>query len=789
MAPKPLRGALAFLLFALLARPALAVEASLPKSGNSGTGQGGQAGTAGGAQAGPGGVSAVPSLGLGLAPSLGGAAAPAPQAKPAAVPAAPALNPPAGYVGHDPSKPLSWADPDDPAASLAPKKSPAKPAAGKFVAKPLPPAIDAPSHAPASAGDIDAKLVGGAKAAVKPGDASADGKLNEFYDGAAAHAGSDATAPASAAAGPGRATGLAPAEKGSPKAGFKMAPPAPKGGAAKSWLKGALGSFSDAASNAWYDVKSAFVKSEPAPEPETAVLTVLPPKTAPWLKTPPGDKLLVRTGRGARFETLGYRVLYAPPAAPELAVTKAADEDVSVRLERGRDAEETKALRARFSSFNSLIESNFAALELIAQSSSKMTVKTARAVHGHVAAMAEAYAALAADDEARAADALGVKLEVRHIGSMLEGAMRGLSDSDLLPPAAVALVMPIDKRALHKYLNYLHQQALEAVGKSNTASPANLTVRLGSWANEKSVSLVDLSEHPLVKDGRVVSPGFKALLAAMTRSKDTPKGSLIMQDHQFWGHFKLGAHSAEIYASFLQPDEGGMIRVRYQEWGTGYDNQTRLYYVGRLLHKAGFHVDQKNGFLTAVIDKDHASQTVDEMTDTFALVVQALHATVGVDFALPMLVQGAKTSEEVGRRIDDWVDTVMGEGTLPFYVHDDHNAMVAGWKQYEAERRPRAILRAALDRNLAALGLPPIPAEERLGQRTIDRFVNEPIEAAIARGQLSLDAGGRLTRSARYDPLAALGGGFAAGGAAGARMAEVVSSLDPSLFQYETIGA
>jgi hypothetical protein len=327
------------------------------------------------------------------------------------------------------------------------------------------------------------------------------------------------------------------------------------------------------------------------------------------------------------------------------------------------------------------------------------------------------------------------------------------------------------------------------VGKSNTASPANLTVRLGSWANEKSVSLVDLSEHPLVKDGRVVSPGFKALLAAMTRSKDTPKGSLIMQDHQFWGHFKLGAHSAEIYANFLQPDEGGMIRVRYQEWGTGYDNQTRLYYVGRLLHKAGFHVDQKNGFLTAVIDKDHASQTVDEMTDTFALVVQALHATVGVDFALPMLVQGAKTSEEVGARIDDWVDTVMGEGTLPFYVHDDHNAMVEGWKKYEAEKRPRAVLRDALDRNLRDLGLPPIPAEERLGQRTIDRFVNEPIEAAIARGQLSLDGAGRLVRSERYDPLALLGGGFAAGGFAGARMAEVVSSLDPSLFQYETIGA
>ncbi|MDP3542865.1 MAG: PEP/pyruvate-binding domain-containing protein [Elusimicrobiota bacterium] len=774
MAPNPLRGALAFLLFAGLAVPAPAVEVSLPKSGGSGSGQGSQAGAVGGLTPGaPGGVSAVPALGLGLAPTLGGAAAPAPLAQPAEA----ALNPPAGHVGHDPAKPLSWADPDDPTASLAPRKIIVKPAAGKFFAKPLPSAIDAPSHSPASAGEVDANLAAPSGAALKA-----------FYDGAAPRADDDRLggerADVFAAAAAGR-PGLGPAAKSGPKKEFTMAPPAPKSGGAKGWLQNALGTVADAASRAWGGVASAFVKTRL--EAQETTITVLP--AARWVVTAPGDKLLVRAARGARFEALGYSMLYAPPAAAELKVRKTADQDVSVRLERGRDAKETQALRMRFASFNALIESNFAALELIAQSSSKMTVKTARAVHGHVTAMAEAYAALGENDESRAADALGVKLEVRRLGVQLEAAVRGLSDSDLLPPAAAALVMPIDKRALHKYLNYLHQQALEAVGKSNTASPANLTVRLGAGDAEKAVSLVDLSEHPLVRDGRVVSPGFKALLAAMTRSKDTPKGSLIMQDHQFWGHFKLGAHSAEIYASFLQPDEGGMIRVRYQEWGTGYDNQTRLYYVGRLLHKAGFHVDQKNGFLTAVIDKDHASQTVDEMTDTFALVVQALHATVGVDFALPMLVQGAKTSEEVGRRIDGWVDTVMGEGTLPFYVHDDHNAMVEGWKQYETERRPRAILRAALDRNLALLGLPAIPAEERLGQRTIDRFVNESIEAAIARGQLRLGADGRLVRNAAYDPLASLAEGFVAGIVPGARLAEVVSSLDPSLFRYETIGA
>ncbi len=792
MAPNPLRGALAFLLVAILALPARPVEVSVPgEAGKSGTGQG-QVGTVGGLTPGvSGGVSVVPSLGLGLAPALGPNVAPAPIAQPAA--ANPAISPiDVGHLnfGERVKKTLAphgeeiWQPSETPA-----KPAPAKPAAQKkLFGKPSPPAIDAPSYSAASAGEIDAQLVGAAKAAIKSGVAPSDARLKKLYDGSDDWNGTEETGvfPAvdPSAAHP---TGLTPASKTAAVSGFKITPPSPKGGSAKNWIKSVFGSATGAASEAMISLGSVFSKPK-AEIPEAATLKVIEPKTVPWVKPERGDTLLVRSGRGTSYEALGYRVLYAPPVSPDLAVRKASDEGVSVRLARGRDAAETATLRARFAIFNGLIESNFAALELIAQSSSKMTVKTARAVQGHVLAMAEAYAGLGEGDGVREADALGVKLEVQRLGVKIEAAVRGLSDSDLLPPAAVELVMPIDKRSLHKYLNYLHQQALEAVGKSNTSSPANLTVRMGSWTNEKAVSLVDLSEHPLVKGTRVVSPGFKALLEAFSRSKDTPKGSLIMQDHQFWGHFQLGHHSAEIYASFLQPDEGGMIRVRYQEWGSGYDNQTRLYYVGRLLHKAGFHVDQKNGFLTAVIDKDHASQTVDQMTDTFALVVQALHATVGVDFALPLLVKGAKSSEEVGRRIDDWVDTVIGEGTLPFYVHDDHDAMVAGWQKYRAEQRPRAILRAALDKNLDDLGLPAIPADERLGQRTIDRFVNQPIEAAIARGQLLLASDGRVARNPIYDPFAALAKAFAGGAVAGARLAEVVSSLDPALFQYETIG-
>ena len=792
MAPIPLRGAFAFLLCALLAAPSHTQEIGRTgEAGKTNTGSG-QAGSIG--AAGPGSIVApVPTLGLGLTPSLGQSGAPAPLAAPApaniqAAPTALELNPPAGFYGHDPSKPVHFPLPDGSPNPLDAEPAIKKTAAKKPSGPPAPPSITAPIHGSASKGE------GGLKntpAALVPAGLKGDAQLKALYDGGAIRdhdddpVGKARTGVYEAVSTPDHASGLAPAAKGLAKTPGTPAPPAPSGVFAKGWFKGAVTGAVNALSNAFAKSEAPTLKvTAPAASQET----VASAQSVAGASAARGERILVRAARSRSFDAAGYRVLFTRPKSQGLSVTPSADESVSVRLERRGDAAQIAGLRERFAVFNGLIESNFAALELIAQNSSKMTVKTARAVQDHVAAMSVAYSQLAEGNEAREADALGVTLELARIKGRLELAMKGLADSDLIPPAAVALIMPIDKPSLHKYLNHLHQEALETVGKANASTPANLTVRLGEGDEEKAVSLVDLSENPLVKDKRVVSPGFKALLAAMTRSKDTPGGSLIMQDHQFWGHFQLGAHSAEIYASFLQPDEGGMIRVRYQEWGTGYDNQTRLYYVGRLLHKAGFHVEQKNGFLTAVVDKDHAAQTVDEMTDTFALVVQALHATVGVDFALPLLVKGAKTSEEVGARIDEWVDIVLGEGTLPFFVHDDHDAMVEGWKKYNGESQYRSMLRKALNDNLVRLGLPAIPAGERVGQRTIDRFVNDPIEAAIARGQLALTAGSDLVRVPDYDPLASLASSLAGPTLAGAKMAEVLSSLDPALFKYETIG-
>jgi len=613
-------------------------------------------------------------------------------------------------------------------------------------------------------------------------------QLKAFYDGEDAHLGDPDYVPDATLLQP-NVPALKPLTKGAaasgPEAGAApvVSPPAPVKGDAVDVLADKL---SVKLSGWWTKIKQGLgAKPPPATSPELSaridkIVSGRRHDPSDALETPAG--ILVHAPRALRFDALGYRVHFAPPdGAPSEPVR---DEPVRVRVERGEGDAGTEHIRARFDALDRLIENNFSALELMAQASSKMNVKTARIVLSKLEAMAAEYGNIVGPQ-----NAVDYVTRVAALGIRFDQLVKGLSDGDVLPPEAAVLVTAIDQESMNWYINRIHQDAENEAFNVDENSGATMAVKLGSGRDERSVALIDISQHPLVSGGRIVSPAFRALVAAMTRSKDTPKGLLLLRDNRFSGHFKLGAHSAEVSANFLPPDEGGRISVRYQEWGTGYDNQTRLYYVARLLQKTGFHVEQSHGYLTAIIDKDHASQTVDQMTDTFALVIQALHATVGVDFALPLLVQGAKTSEEVGARIDQWVDVVLGEGTLPFYIHDEHTAMVAGWSEYQAANPARAQLRAALNRRLEALGLESIPSEEVLGQRSIDRFVNEPIEAAIARGELRLTTTGSVERTPHYDALAGLALGVAEHPASAAQLAEAVSSLDPGLLRFETIGS
>ncbi|PIR17854.1 MAG: hypothetical protein COV48_08200, partial [Elusimicrobia bacterium CG11_big_fil_rev_8_21_14_0_20_64_6] len=242
------------------------------EAGNVRAGQG-QAGAAGGLNSGAqGSVSVVPSLGLGLSPTLGAGAAPAPLVQPAlsaAVLPAPAVQPAASVSPLPPAK----------------KAVSTQRALDKIFGKPpLPPAIDAPSHSAASAGEIDAHLVKEAAKTAAPGSAQSQAELKAFYDGASDRTTDTETGILSA--GPGNsahASGLKASAGLAGKTGFKPVPPAaPKNKPASNWISGALGTVSGAAGDVWATLKSPFHK--PVPASQSPTVRVLAPAAMPQTK-------------------------------------------------------------------------------------------------------------------------------------------------------------------------------------------------------------------------------------------------------------------------------------------------------------------------------------------------------------------------------------------------------------------------------------------------------------------------------------------------------------------------
>lgn len=487
------------------------------------------------------------------------------------------------------------------------------------------------------------------------------------------------------------------------------------------------------------------------------------------------NNVVVHAPRKRALAALGYRFYHATPLGVDAYPVQ--DEEFAVEIFKNKGDAGLDVLKKRVGVFNALVEDNFAALELISKNSNRMTVKTARQIHRKVGSMVSAYRELggmsAAGSFLLAHDRLGVELEK---------SLAGLGEQDMIGVKAFEMIVPIEKDSLHRYINLIHQGALAEVGRTASSYGANMYLKFEKRGTDQFLKLMDLSEKPTVSQGRLLSPALKALAGALRGIHDTPTGSMILQDHQSWGHFKLGSHSAEVYANFLPPDEGGMIRIRYMEYAKGETNRARLYYIEKVLENLGFAVKADNQFLTAVIDKDHQAQSVDRMVETYRLVLLAFHATKGLDFALPKIMR------ESIKGVDDWAAIAAAEGGLPFFAHDRDQEMLQGYRDYKARDLKRGDLRVSLNRVLQNFGLPEIPASAHMGQRAIDRFFNAPIEEAIARGELRLSPGADAVKNASYDPLAALAYQASARPEESARMAQALGSLDPELFEFEALG-
>jgi hypothetical protein len=382
-------------------------------------------------------------------------------------------------------------------------------------------------------------------------------------------------------------------------------------------------------------------------------------------------------------------------------------------------------LRERYERFNRFIDANFQVLQTMSSRAGDLTRSGAELILSMTRRLARLYHELLPNchDPSEELDALERNL--------LRG-WASLGPEDSLPEDLRGLVLALDPKApggaLHSLINWMHQNALALVNFMG------MPVGSKTGTVDASPNLLNytyLGSEPLgeVLAGNPALKGFLAILPRMPKVH----GQLFFDENRVWLHSQLGWHSVEIFADLSDPDDGGMLRIRYQE--SGFDGSgKRLRMVDSFLKLIGMSttIDGDDAFLNAVWDKDHGLDRSRSVAEAFPLIARFLHDTKDFD-----LWFGSEFGESrnMPRRL---AGLYFGEGGWPF-AGAGRSRFTALFSDYFKKKPLRDSLRATLDAELARLGLPPIPADLPFGQRIIDRHFTRPVLEARARQAFSLD--------------------------------------------------
>jgi phosphohistidine swiveling domain-containing protein len=454
---------------------------------------------------------------------------------------------------------------------------------------------------------------------------------------------------------------------------------------------------------------------------------------AAWIKTRPARGILracfaVRVpGEGGRIREMGFLLPYsiggdgtAGPGRAEEVIT------VSQNAAAGRLGE---GFREKYSIFDRLIDANFQALKTLSSMAGRPEPGAVRALISEVRGMLGLFERL---DPSSKGPREAFERLAREMGSSPDP--RSVFEIDPARPMS----------SLHSLVNWMHQQALSLFSGPHGAAAFTGAIETPTI----SVGFGYLGEAPL-PEALSANPGVRSLLSELRRIPCAYKDALFFSEDRLWAHAVFGLHSAEIFADFSEPDEGGLLRIRYQE--SGYPGSSaRLAMIGAFLGALGVPVRIEGGqHLDALWDKDHGLSSSRRAAQALPFILRFLHETADLDlmFGNSLEELGEAGVAEMARRMGE---IYAAEGEWPFSVFEDP---AGKFKAYEAGGRAlREALRRRLDAELGRLGLPPIPAGAALGQRTVDRLFTRAVEEAAALGQLSWKGGAR-PEPLSYDPL------------------------------------
>ncbi|MBN1871354.1 MAG: hypothetical protein JW800_02160 [Candidatus Omnitrophica bacterium] len=428
-------------------------------------------------------------------------------------------------------------------------------------------------------------------------------------------------------------------------------------------------------------------------------------------------------------------------------------------------------LKEKIDAQNRLLDSNFAVLELLSQKMGDMDRGTLNSAIELVDIMANEYMALTAQLDSKTYKVA----EIASKWAELKKKLASYTKEDLRHKEVVDSIYSIKETekleeitSLHEFINFLHQASFLPVFEWARMAESAVSIKI----HNKTLDFVDVSSYPIIQGDKVSSTVLKSILPAFEEHQSASiRSSFVINDDLLIGHLKLGLHKAEIQVRLAPPDDGGMIMVRYQEWGEGAGNQARLAYLEKVMTGLGLDVQITGGrYMRIRLDKDHKAKSMEEIRRTIPLVIKALYYSRDLDLHIKDYRSAIAAAE-----------VFLQQGYIQLaQVH------MADMGLYMQAAEGDQLLK--LNERLAALGVPPIPSGVKLTQRNLDIYINEPIDGMIDRGELVWDSENHLLiRNPNYHPIDDILRDLSGNVATSMQIAEAIAPAIP-LIDFQDIG-
>ena len=299
---------------------------------------------------------------------------------------------------------------------------------------------------------------------------------------------------------------------------------------------------------------------------------------------------------------------------------------------------------------------------------------------------------------------------------------------------------------INRLINKIHQKAnLDFVSNIRKTTSLSLSRIQNVFVSkdDRTIAAYNLSQKQM-------NHNIKRLLLMLIENPDFStydKSQIFIKDNIFLWNGMLGEdHSARVLIDFSKENEN--IFVDFSEAETSVESRVRISALKKIFADFGFHADfyNNNNSLVATISKD-TGLTND--TDICALAQKAI-------IALNNSASLYRT-DIPKQALDAATLGIMDVYKKGFFIPSfERNIINTKVNNIEFFNRILSQLQLPLipDSEPGMLrGLFSLTRTESLGQNTIDKYVNNPIEQAFSDGYLKINETGYLEKNEKYNPI------------------------------------